>query len=196
MWFRLADRLKMSVNRCKAETTSSQFVKWNQYIKDDVNNFHREDWLAAQVCFFIRLIPNLMFGGKIDYKVEDFLVKFKTSDASIEDSDEVEDTRPTSIEESGTRSMRGDDDADPLLDNIVKYARKGRNNTKHSPIPHIPEPVDIPYDPSKGYGYSQDTSNIPEDELEDRIKASVGMKNIFFSALKLAPDGTRLPREP
>ena len=45
----------MSLDRCKMETSASQFVLWREYLKWEVNNaFHREDHLASIIASEIR----------------------------------------------------------------------------------------------------------------------------------------------
>jgi len=39
----------MSVQRCKKETTSMDFVMWMEYLEQEANAFHREDYYMAQI---------------------------------------------------------------------------------------------------------------------------------------------------
>jgi len=72
-WFRLASHLKMSVGRCQEETTSSQFVMWMEYLNQDVNAFHRENYYWAQIAWIIARV----FGGDKNSKVENYILEFK-----------------------------------------------------------------------------------------------------------------------
>ena len=53
-WYVLADRLGMSLQRCQQETTSSQFVEWQEYIAWDLEQHKREDFYLAQIAQLIR----------------------------------------------------------------------------------------------------------------------------------------------
>ena len=69
----------MSVQRAKAETTSTQFLKWEKFFEEEINEFHREDWFFAQLCFQIYLLRLTWGGGKVELTPEDFLMKFSIS---------------------------------------------------------------------------------------------------------------------
>ena len=69
----------MSVQRAKAETTSTQFLKWEKFFEEEINEFHREDWFFAQLCFQIYLLRLSWGGGKVELTPEDFLMKFSIS---------------------------------------------------------------------------------------------------------------------
>ena len=64
----------MSLQRCQIETTSTEFLDWIEYLEQDVNAFHREDWFLANIAREIRRTilknPNKSLGW------EEFLLKF------------------------------------------------------------------------------------------------------------------------
>ena len=53
-WFKLADRLGLSLSETMERTTSRQFILWIEYLRKDVNDFHREDYFLAQISMDIR----------------------------------------------------------------------------------------------------------------------------------------------
>ena len=75
-WFRIAAKTGTSVRRAKAEHTNSDFLKWEKYLDDEANEFHREDWNFAQVCFQLYLLRLSWTGGEVKLKLEDFIPKF------------------------------------------------------------------------------------------------------------------------
>lgn len=76
-WFRLASHLHMSLQQCQNETTSSEFTEWMEYFDQDVNAFHREDYLLANVIAHLYI---LLTTTKKRIKLEDYLLKFKTKE--------------------------------------------------------------------------------------------------------------------
>lgn len=46
-----------------------------------MNEFHREDWFMAQLAYHVFVLPYRVWGAKIpkDVKIEDFLIKFGSS---------------------------------------------------------------------------------------------------------------------
>ncbi len=72
---KLASHLKMSVQRCKRETTSTEFVDWRVYLQQEINGFHREDYFFAQIACEIRRV---LAKHKKRIKPEHFLIKFDT----------------------------------------------------------------------------------------------------------------------
>lgn len=65
----------MSKQRCLQETTSTEFLDWMEYLKQDVNAFHREDYFLASIAMHIRM-AFAKDPGKVP-KLEHFLLKFK-----------------------------------------------------------------------------------------------------------------------
>ena len=63
----------MSVQRCMAETTSSEFVDWVSFRRTDMNNPSRIDYYLAQIAAEVRR-SNVKHPNKIT--VKDFLLKF------------------------------------------------------------------------------------------------------------------------
>lgn len=69
----------MSLQRCKKETTSTEFVLWKVRMEADVNDFHREDYFFAQLAC---LVARANMGEKgNDVSIKDFLLKFSTPKA-------------------------------------------------------------------------------------------------------------------
>ena len=75
-WFELASHLRMSLQRCMMETTSSEFVDWKYYLERDVNAFHREDYYLARISM---QIANMF--SKSPQKLKSFLIKFTSKKA-------------------------------------------------------------------------------------------------------------------
>ena len=71
IWFRLASHLHLSLQRCKNETTSSEFRDWKHYLDWDINEFHREDY------FFARISHQIVSLFSKNSKLEDHLIKFE-----------------------------------------------------------------------------------------------------------------------
>lgn len=64
----------MSLQRCQEETSSTQFLDWIEYLKWDVNAFHREDYYLAQIACEVRRILAKDPNKEMDLKR--FLFKF------------------------------------------------------------------------------------------------------------------------
>lgn len=78
MWFRLADRLKKTLQEVKAGTTSSEFNRWCLYLEqEELKGFHRMDHLAAMVAAELhRCRLALLHRDSSEVKDEDFLLRF------------------------------------------------------------------------------------------------------------------------
>ncbi len=64
----------MSVQRCQQETTSTEFLDWMEYLKQDVNAFHREDYFLANIARYICV--SFAKDSKKVPKLERFLLRF------------------------------------------------------------------------------------------------------------------------
>jgi len=64
----------MSLQRCKRETTSTEFLKWQTYFEQDLNTHKREDYYLAQIAAEIRRV---MRKSPSSIKLEHFLLKFQ-----------------------------------------------------------------------------------------------------------------------
>jgi len=64
----------MSKQRCQDETTSTEFLDWMQYLDDDINAFHREDYFLAQIA---KVFVQANVKNPKNIKLDDYLVKFK-----------------------------------------------------------------------------------------------------------------------
>ena len=64
----------MSLQRCQEETSSTQFLDWLEYLRQDVNAFHREDWFSAQIAQEIR---RTISKEPKSVKIDSFLQKFE-----------------------------------------------------------------------------------------------------------------------
>ena len=64
----------MSKQRCQQETTSTEFLDWVEYIEQDINAFHREDYFLAQIAQEIR---RTIVKEPEKVKIESFLQKFE-----------------------------------------------------------------------------------------------------------------------
>ena len=65
----------MSKQRCQAETSSSEFADWMQYLNDDTNAFHREDYFLANIA---KLIVQSNSKNPESVKLDPFLLKFES----------------------------------------------------------------------------------------------------------------------
>lgn len=74
MWFQLADRLGMSVQRCQRETTSTEFLDWQEYLQKDLDSPARSDYYLAQVAAEVR---RMNCAKPRAVKLDDFLLKFQ-----------------------------------------------------------------------------------------------------------------------
>ena len=72
-WFELASHLHLSVDRVQDETTSFQFVMWQEYLERDANAFHREDFYLAQIAAEIR---RSFVKNPKRVSIGDFILKF------------------------------------------------------------------------------------------------------------------------
>ena len=64
----------MSLNRCREETDSSQLPRWMQYLDQDINEFHREDYYFAQLA---QIVSSLF--AKKPTKLQQFVLRFNTN---------------------------------------------------------------------------------------------------------------------
>ena len=75
LWFHLASHLHLSVRRTKAETSSTEFVKWQEYFKQEPNFFQKQDYYLARIAFeIVRMNVDKKYAGKV--KFEDFIIDF------------------------------------------------------------------------------------------------------------------------
>ena len=66
----------MSVQRCQQETTSTEFLDWIEYLEQDVNAFHREDYFLANIAREICQIREMLSKKPKRVKLKSFLLKF------------------------------------------------------------------------------------------------------------------------
>jgi len=66
----------MSVQRCQQETTSTEFLDWMEYLEQDVNGFHREDYFLANIAKEICQVREMFAKKPKSMKLEWFLQKF------------------------------------------------------------------------------------------------------------------------
>jgi hypothetical protein len=88
----------MSLQRCQAETTSTEFIDWMAYLENDVNAFHREDWFLANIAREIRVLREIIIGmfakkakSRIVVELEQFLLKFTTKKEAKKTTTEKEE---------------------------------------------------------------------------------------------------------
>lgn len=65
----------MSLQRCQQETTSTEFVMWNQYLRRDLNVQGKTDYALAQIAAEVRRV---LHKDPRQVKAEDFLIRFNT----------------------------------------------------------------------------------------------------------------------
>lgn len=98
MWFQLAAKLGMSVQRAKAETTSTEFLLWQKRLADEANDFHRWDSYLAEICFQIYLLRKSFSGGKVELSAKDFLMKFAYKESSPSGGDKSPEEKLKDVE--------------------------------------------------------------------------------------------------
>jgi len=86
----------MPLQRVKAETTSTEFVDWLQYLEQDWNRPRREDWYLAQVAAEVRR-SRVMEPGKV--KTKELLIEF-------ESGERTDDGNKPTEEQLATRTAR------------------------------------------------------------------------------------------
>lgn len=78
LWLRLADRLKMSVQRCMHETTVSDFYDWCEYIRQvDEDAYQQHSKLDWQIASLTAEVRRSWVKEPRRVKPEAFLLKFK-----------------------------------------------------------------------------------------------------------------------
>jgi len=85
----------MPLTRCQRETSSTQFLEWMEYLEQDLNAFHREDYFLAQIAQEIR---RTVVKEPEEVKIETFLRKFEKK--------VVEVKRKLTREEAAEKSKR------------------------------------------------------------------------------------------
>lgn len=65
----------MSLQRCQEETSSTQFLDWLEYLRQDVNVRRREDYFLANIA---REIRRTISKNRQNVKLEPFLLEFET----------------------------------------------------------------------------------------------------------------------
>lgn len=73
LWYKLASHLHCPLQRLQQETTSTEFVKWIEYLQQDLDITRREDYYLAQIAAEVRR-GNVKRPEKI--KLKDFILKF------------------------------------------------------------------------------------------------------------------------
>lgn len=63
----------MPLQRCQLETSSTEFLDWMAYLKQDVNTFHREDYFWANIAAEIR---RTIAKDPAKVNMKSFLLKF------------------------------------------------------------------------------------------------------------------------
>lgn len=94
MWYKLASRLGMSLQRCMRETTSSEFVGWQEYFEAEENETKQEHYYLAQIAAEVR--RGISKKPK-SIKTEQFLLKFER---------EKIESRPLTEEEKQKRAEK------------------------------------------------------------------------------------------
>ena len=64
----------MSLQRCQTETTSTEFLDWQQYLVQEINFPRKQDYYLAQIAAEVRRVMNK---NPNSIKVEDLLMKFE-----------------------------------------------------------------------------------------------------------------------
>jgi hypothetical protein len=87
MWMELASHLGLSLQRCKQETSSTDFVNWQAYLMKKMNEPSRSDYYLMRVAQEIRRA----FAAKNTIvSIKDFFVKFTFEKKKPEAIEEIE----------------------------------------------------------------------------------------------------------
>lgn len=81
LWFELADRLHMPLQKCQQETLSSEFVEWQIFYElkaDRERDFHAKwEWYFAE---FLKLFKQANFQNMEHVTTEEQLMEFKAAE--------------------------------------------------------------------------------------------------------------------
>jgi len=82
----LAARLGMPLQRCMAETTSTEFMQWQQYFRQELEDPKREELYLAQIAAEVR---RFVAKHPRNIKISDFVLKLTSKSKEVDD-DEVD----------------------------------------------------------------------------------------------------------
>lgn len=97
---KIASHLGISLQRCKREHTSREYLRWLAYLaKQDIEKFDRLEYYMAQIAMEVRAS---YAGKKKRFKLSDFLIKFtrKEKDISTLSGEELEKRKKEVLERS------------------------------------------------------------------------------------------------
>lgn len=68
----------MSIQRAKAETTSTEFLLWQEYLLEQPNEFNPQFWYLASIAYEIFCLPFRVWGKEPpkNLGIKDWLLKF------------------------------------------------------------------------------------------------------------------------
>lgn len=75
-WFRIAEKLGMSVSEAKRKITSSEFVRWRIHMDMCLNEDTKLDDYLQQICHMLDLV-RLSFGGGTPLDPDKFKLKYE-----------------------------------------------------------------------------------------------------------------------
>lgn len=75
----------MTVRECKHRISSMEFIQWIEYLEQDMNGFHREDYFLAQIAY-MQAIANAKNPKSV--KFDSFLMKFDRKKSQSQVSEE------------------------------------------------------------------------------------------------------------
>lgn len=77
LWFRIAERIGCSVQRARAETTATEFLRWQRHLEEEWDEKSRLEYVMARVAYEVWCLPFRVWGKEPPEKeLEDFLPKF------------------------------------------------------------------------------------------------------------------------
>ena len=85
-WHRVADRLHLPVKECKKRLSSMDFVLQLEYLEQDLNGFHRNDYFLAQIAHMLAMANSK---DPKAVKFDTFLMKFDKKKPEVEASEEL-----------------------------------------------------------------------------------------------------------
>ncbi len=108
VWFELAAVLGLSVQRTQDETTATEFLDWqtfrNMQRAEQFEIQDKQDWYWAQLACEIR---RSVCKDPSKYKVQDFLLRFKSSGKTVRTKNEEDTTDTTKDQKRLWLSMFG-----------------------------------------------------------------------------------------
>jgi hypothetical protein len=123
-WYRLADRLGQPVEVVMRQTSYSQYLEWMEYLRVEVNDFHREDEYFNRILVALYQLLYKNTGKASPHKSSDFQLKFHYGEDTVESKQSQIDSKSVwmgmvGLSDSVGAGSSGNMAADRLLDSIL-----------------------------------------------------------------------------